>query len=122
VVLTPVDQRYDTRQRLLSLAAAVAAQDEDIQAAIIAAMEPNSESSLDEVTHHRMIVRNKAPQKIARSSTAAAVDLFDVKAQVSINGFRYSVQSLGLLVQQSIDLEAGGYLILNIQPLPVGSA
>ena len=36
---------YDTRQRLLSLTAAVAAQDKDIQAAIIAAMEPNGGSS-----------------------------------------------------------------------------
>ena len=38
VVLSLVDQLYDTRQRLLSLTAAVAAQDKDIQAAIIAAM------------------------------------------------------------------------------------
>ena len=34
VVLSWVDQLYDTRQRLLSLTAAVAAQDRDIQAAI----------------------------------------------------------------------------------------
>jgi chaperone modulatory protein CbpM len=39
VVLSLVDQLYDTRQRLLLLTAAVAAQDKDIQAAIIAAME-----------------------------------------------------------------------------------
>jgi chaperone modulatory protein CbpM len=39
-VLSLVDQLYDTRQRLLSLTAAVAAQDKNIQAAIIAAMEP----------------------------------------------------------------------------------
>jgi len=38
VVLSLLDQLYDTRQRLLSLTAAVAAQDKDIQAAIIAAM------------------------------------------------------------------------------------
>lgn len=45
VVLSLVDQLYETRQRLLSLTAAVAAQDKDIQAAIIAAIEPNGESS-----------------------------------------------------------------------------
>ena len=38
VVLSLVDQLYDTRQRILSLTAAVAAQDKDIQAAIVAAM------------------------------------------------------------------------------------
>ena len=38
VVLSLVDQLYDTRERLLSLSAAVAAQDKDIQTAIIAAM------------------------------------------------------------------------------------
>jgi chaperone modulatory protein CbpM len=41
-VLSLVDQLYDTRQRLLSLAAAVAAQDQAVQAAILAAMEPNA--------------------------------------------------------------------------------
>jgi len=46
VVLSLVDQLYDTRQRLLSLAAAVAAQNQAVQAAIIAAMEPNDGSSL----------------------------------------------------------------------------
>ncbi|MGZ5810987.1 MAG: chaperone modulator CbpM [Xanthobacteraceae bacterium] len=45
VVLSLVDQLYDTRQRLLSLAAAVAAQDKDVHAAIIAAMKPKSASS-----------------------------------------------------------------------------
>jgi chaperone modulatory protein CbpM len=45
VVLSLVDQLYDTRQRLLSLTAAVAAQTEDIQATIIAAMEPAAISS-----------------------------------------------------------------------------
>jgi chaperone modulatory protein CbpM len=40
VVLSLVDQLYDTRQRLLSLSAAVAAQDKDVQAAIITAMAP----------------------------------------------------------------------------------
>ena len=38
VVLSLVDQLYDTRKRLLSLTAVVAAQDQDIQAAIISAM------------------------------------------------------------------------------------
>ncbi len=38
VVLSLIDQLYDTRQRLLSLTAAVAAQSEDIQAAVIAAL------------------------------------------------------------------------------------
>lgn len=41
VVLSLMDQLYDTRQRLLSLSAAVAAQDTTIQAAIIAAMTPD---------------------------------------------------------------------------------
>jgi chaperone modulatory protein CbpM len=41
VVLSLVDQLYDTRQRLLSLTAAIAAQDKPIQAAIIAAMSPS---------------------------------------------------------------------------------
>ena len=45
VVLSLVDQLYDTRQRLLSLTAAVAAQDQAVQAAIVAAMEPNDGSS-----------------------------------------------------------------------------
>ena len=40
VVLSLVDQLYDTRQRLLSLTRAVAVQDKAIQAAIIAAMSP----------------------------------------------------------------------------------
>jgi len=38
VVLSLVDQLYDTRQRLLSLTAAIAVQDKNVQAAIIAAM------------------------------------------------------------------------------------
>ena len=45
VVLSLVDQLYDTRQRLLSLTAAVTAQDKNVQAAIIAAIEPNGGSS-----------------------------------------------------------------------------
>jgi chaperone modulatory protein CbpM len=45
VVLSLVDQLYDTRQRLLSLTAAVTAQDQAVQAAIIAAMDPNAVSS-----------------------------------------------------------------------------
>ena len=39
VVVSLIDQLYDTRQRLLSLTAAVTTQDKNIQAAIIAAME-----------------------------------------------------------------------------------
>ena len=38
VVLSLLDQLYDTRQRLLSLTAAVAVQDKAVQAAIIAAL------------------------------------------------------------------------------------
>jgi chaperone modulatory protein CbpM len=38
VVLSLVDQLYDTRQRLLSLTAAVAAQDKNVQTAILAAL------------------------------------------------------------------------------------
>jgi chaperone modulatory protein CbpM len=45
VVLSLVDQLYGTRQRLLSLTAAVAAQDKTVQAAIIAALEPNDGAS-----------------------------------------------------------------------------
>jgi len=45
VVVSLVDQLYDTRQRLLSLTAAVAAQDEAVQAAIIAALGPDAASS-----------------------------------------------------------------------------
>jgi chaperone modulatory protein CbpM len=44
VVLSLIDQLYGTRQRLLSLTAAVAAQDKTIQAAIIAAMSPSGRS------------------------------------------------------------------------------
>jgi chaperone modulatory protein CbpM len=46
VLLSLVDQLYDTRQRLLSLTAAVAAQDKNIQAAIIAAIEPKGADKL----------------------------------------------------------------------------
>ena len=45
VVLSLVDQLYDTRQRLLSLTAAIAAQDKNVQATIIAAMEANGRTS-----------------------------------------------------------------------------
>jgi len=38
VVLSLLDKLYDTRQRLLSLTAAVFAQDKEVQAAIIAAI------------------------------------------------------------------------------------
>jgi chaperone modulatory protein CbpM len=41
VVLSVLDQLYDTRQRLLSLTRAVTLQDKTIQAAIIAAMSPD---------------------------------------------------------------------------------
>ena len=44
VVLSLIDQLYDTRQRLLSLSAAIAAQDKSIQAAILAAMKPEKNS------------------------------------------------------------------------------
>jgi chaperone modulatory protein CbpM len=42
VVLSLLDQLYDTRKRLMSLTAAVTAQDKTIQAAIIAAMSPGT--------------------------------------------------------------------------------
>ncbi len=45
VVLSLLDQLYDTRQRLLSLIAAVKAQDETVQAAIIAAIGPSGGSN-----------------------------------------------------------------------------
>ncbi|KQU85716.1 hypothetical protein ASD12_31340 [Mesorhizobium sp. Root102] len=44
VVLSLIDQLHETRQRLLSLSAAVTAQDKSVQAAIIAAMERDSGS------------------------------------------------------------------------------
>ena len=47
VVLSLVDQLYDTRQRLLSLTAAVAAQDKAVQAAILAAINLNAGSGTD---------------------------------------------------------------------------
>jgi chaperone modulatory protein CbpM len=43
-VLSLMDQLYDTRQRLLSLTAAVAAQDKNVQAAILAALEAKGPS------------------------------------------------------------------------------
>ena len=42
VVLSLIDQLYETRQRLRSLTAAVTTQDKSVQAAIIAAMERDS--------------------------------------------------------------------------------
>ena len=45
VVLSLLDQLYDTRQRLLSLSRAVTLQDKTIQAAIIAAMSPGGNFS-----------------------------------------------------------------------------
>jgi len=44
LVLSLVDQLYDTRHRLLSLTAAVATQDETVRAAIIAAIPPDAEA------------------------------------------------------------------------------
>ncbi len=44
IVLLLIDRLYDTRQRLLSLTAAVTAQDKNTQAAIIAAIENNGGS------------------------------------------------------------------------------
>lgn len=45
IVVSLIDQLYDTRQRLLSLTAAMAAQDKTVQAAIIAALERDEGSS-----------------------------------------------------------------------------
>lgn len=45
VVLSLVDQLYDTRLRLLSLSAAVAAQDHSIKATILAAMKSEQSAS-----------------------------------------------------------------------------
>lgn len=45
VLLSLLDQLYDTRQRLLSLSRAVTLQDKAIQAAIIAAMSPGGNFS-----------------------------------------------------------------------------
>ena len=42
VIVSLLDQLYDTRQRLFSLTAAVAAQDEAVQAAILAAIKPDA--------------------------------------------------------------------------------
>jgi len=47
VVLSLVDQLYDTRQRLLSLTAAVAAQDKAVQAAILTAINLNAGSGTE---------------------------------------------------------------------------
>jgi len=44
VVLSLVDQLYDTRQRLLSLAAAVSAQDKAVKTAILAAIDQDAGS------------------------------------------------------------------------------
>lgn len=44
LVLSLVDQLYQTRQRLLSLTAAIAAQDKAVQAAIFAAIGPDAGS------------------------------------------------------------------------------
>jgi chaperone modulatory protein CbpM len=41
MVLSLIDQLYDARQRLLSLTAAVVAQDQSVQAAIIESMKPS---------------------------------------------------------------------------------
>ena len=45
VVLSLIDQLYDTRRRLLSLTAAMKAQDKTVQASIIAALERDEGSS-----------------------------------------------------------------------------
>lgn len=50
VVLSLVDQLYDTRRRLLSLTAAVAAQDQAVQSAILAAIGQNESFSSDNKT------------------------------------------------------------------------
>jgi chaperone modulatory protein CbpM len=46
VILSLVDQLYDTRRRLLSLGAAVAAQDPSVQAVILAAMKTEQAANL----------------------------------------------------------------------------
>ena len=46
VVMSLLDQLYDTRRRLLSLTRAVAVQDETVQAAIIAAVAPGDASEI----------------------------------------------------------------------------
>ena len=48
VVLSLLDQLYHTRQRLLSLTAAVAAQDKALQEVIIAAMKPDAGSGVED--------------------------------------------------------------------------
>lgn len=48
LVLSLLDQLYDTRQRLMSLSRAVAAQDETIQAVIIAAMSPGGSAGTEQ--------------------------------------------------------------------------
>ena len=48
VVLSLVDQLYDTRQRLLSLTAAIATQDKAVQAAILAAINLNTGSGTED--------------------------------------------------------------------------
>jgi chaperone modulatory protein CbpM len=45
VVLSLVDQLYDARQKLLSITAAVTAQDKSVQAAIITAIRPDGGSA-----------------------------------------------------------------------------
>ena len=47
VVLSLIDQLYETRRRLKSLTAGVAAQDKEIQAAIMAAIGPRNEPPED---------------------------------------------------------------------------
>ena len=48
VVLSLLDQLYDTRRRLLSLAAAVASQEMAVQQAILAAMKPVARPGADD--------------------------------------------------------------------------
>ena len=49
VVMSLVDQLYDTRRQLLSLAAAVSAQDRDVQAAIMASLtRPDADIAADD--------------------------------------------------------------------------
>jgi chaperone modulatory protein CbpM len=48
LVLSLVDQLYDTRQRLLSLTAAVAAQNRTLKSAILAAIDQNAGSRFDD--------------------------------------------------------------------------
>lgn len=48
IILSLIDQLYDTRRRLLALSAAVAAQDKTVKSAILAAIDQNPELRPDD--------------------------------------------------------------------------